>query len=300
VALKPKKAKKTALKLGEQGRYRGPAWKPVIKTLGYDPRRFAGPKKSPTMTLNFSRRPGGYGAPKPPVTARPAPAGPPPTAAPTPLPAMGPAPYTPGGMARVAAARADWDRANEGLRSGAYQAALRYGDLGLINQLAGQGWGAAVTQAPELGELAGIERARAGGIRSSGEQRNVGNTFFSGAALKNISDINLAAEEEKQNARARYDEAFRELSDLVAQARSAYDTSVGEAEQEAWEQAQSYEPEEYGEMPAAPTAAARVHPTKTSSHVAAGLRRTGANTYVGPNGTVWHRTRNGTFARGRG
>jgi hypothetical protein len=54
------------------------------------------------------------------------------------------------------------------------------------------------------------------------------------------------------------------------------------------------------EAPAAASSGARVHPTRTKSHVEAGLNRVGPNTYKGPNGTFWHRTSSGYFARGRG
>lgn len=54
-----------------------------------------------------------------------------------------------------------------------------------------------------------------------------------------------------------------------------------------------------GPAPTGEGGASRTHPTQTTSHAAAGLRRVGTNTYIGPNGTYWHRTSAGTFARGR-
>ena len=47
------------------------------------------------------------------------------------------------------------------------------------------------------------------------------------------------------------------------------------------------------------TSPGRTHPTMTTSHVAAGLNRIGTNTYIGPNGTYWHRNKSGTFTRGK-
>jgi hypothetical protein len=49
--------------------------------------------------------------------------------------------------------------------------------------------------------------------------------------------------------------------------------------------------------PTAPTAPTLVHPTKTTSHAAAGLTRIGTNLYVGPQGTQWKRIADGTFRR---
>ena len=152
-------------------------------------------------------------------------------------------PTLPGAQARRIAADEAYAGAGAQHDQGLYAAALALGDLGLINLLAGKGYGAQLGAAPESGEYANIARQQALNRKTVGEQRNEGGTFFSGMHTQDLSDIDQQTRIAREQALARYKEAESNLNAVLQQALADKQGAYGDAAQMEWDYAQSLPPE---------------------------------------------------------
>lgn len=181
--------------------------------------------------------------PKNPVYTTPKPPTPPPGFV-RPSPPRPPMPVLPGSQGMRIAADEAYNLAQSGHNTDLYQAALNYGDLGLINQLAGLGFGQSLQAAPEFGELAGIERGRTQGRKDVGRSRNAGNTFFSSLHATDLSDIDLASQNARAEALQRYETAKNNLAEMLANALITKNQAYADADQMDFDYANSLPPEE--------------------------------------------------------
>jgi hypothetical protein len=277
-----------ARRLQESGRHRGRAWRPIIEGLGFDPRSFTGPKGSETLTLGSEGgrlipghgtlrpgQPGGGGAPgNPPAPAEPAgqEAGPPDVFSAA-LERM-----RASGLQGYEANRRAFDEGMQSLHGRFFDPVNQYSEASQI------------ALADKIARKKSLNAGAASGQLFSGSMINAENL---------ISDQTGRATNDMQQ---RYQEMVADLT-RDRMDRDADIRSQLEAAEFDYAGMIGGDPEGYTDIPpeaAARKARGRVHPTKTKDHGKAGLKKVGKNTYRGPNGTFWHRTKNGTFARGKG
>lgn len=269
---------RSATQLLERGAFHGKAWRPIIDQLGYDPRMF-GPGG---MGLDWSQQMGG-----------------PPGGTPYP-PGQGPG-STPGAAGKDGEDPAGGDffsAALDKIRSSAvtgYAANQRAYDEGLAS-LKGRFFDPTnqYSEASQLALADGIARKRAVNAGAASGQ------LFSGSMLNAQDVVTDATGRARHDSQMRFDDMAGDLLRTKLGGDSDIRARVDDAEFD-WAAMIAGDPMNT-EIPPKPGAGPtkRIHPTKTKSHKAAGLRRLSGNTYIGPNGVKWHRTKSGFFARGAG
>lgn len=117
--------------------------------------------------------------------------------------------------------------------------------------------------------------------------------LYSGALQGNLDEGTFQYSRSYDDARRQAMTGYQRLTEREQQAGFDKNRGIGEADSD---RLLRLDPQDVVPPSPAPQAA-RVHPTKTKSHTAAGLDRIGPNLYVGPNGTKWKRIADGTFKR---
>lgn len=143
---------------------------------------------------------------------------------------------------------------------------------------------------------ANLQRRYQQGQQGTTNSMASGGQLYSGALQRNLDEGTFQYKRAEDSAKREAAGAYQDVTER--EGRAEFDRSIGYG-QAASDRLGRLDPQDVV-PPTSAAAPGRVNPTQTKDHVAAGLKRTGPNTYIGPNGTYWHRTSNGTFARGKG
>jgi hypothetical protein len=170
----------------------------------------------------------------------------------------------------------------------------RYGQEGenLARQYGFEGYDSPLSLARQM--EASYQTAKLATQQSSAARGQYYSTAYDQYQGENERNYNVQQSQLQQN----YQAGLGKISEAATEGLGALEQGDIDAYQAWVDRMIATTPQPVAKPPAA-AAATRVNPMQTQSHAAAGLRRVGTNTYVGPNGTFWHRTKAGTFAKGK-